>query len=235
MVAGGREGLVGVGGLLTGGGKTFYTCRYGFACGKYLPDCDLVYSHFVAFLHAMVPLKVPCIFTQGTYLLALVTLHHLNLNANPQFIDQVVNYEVVLADGSVVEANATTNPDLFRVLKGGGNNFGIVTRFDMATFEAKDIWDGNMIVPKEQTDAVVDAFVDFTKALTVKPDSHVLAMWTWLPKSTDPFIMLVLTHLDGVENAPSLDKFLAIPGQKTMQVTSLAKKIASFLVPSGKQ
>lgn len=146
-----------------------------------------------------------------------------------------MNYEVVLADGSIVEANATTNPDLFRVLKGGGNNFGIVTRFDMATFEAKNIWDGNLIVDKEQTDAVIGAFVDFTAALKEKPDSHVLAMWTWLPQSTDPFIMLVLTHLDGVENAPSLDKFLTIPGQKTMQVTSLAKKVASFLVPSGKQ
>ena len=37
MVAGGREGLVGVGGLLTGGGKTFYTCRYGFGCGSFNP------------------------------------------------------------------------------------------------------------------------------------------------------------------------------------------------------
>jgi hypothetical protein len=35
MVAGGREGLVGVGGLLTGGGKTYYTCRVGFACGRW--------------------------------------------------------------------------------------------------------------------------------------------------------------------------------------------------------
>ena len=38
MVAGGREGLVGVGGLLTGGGKTFYTCRYGFGCGSCTPS-----------------------------------------------------------------------------------------------------------------------------------------------------------------------------------------------------
>lgn len=158
-----------------------------------------------------------------------------NGHTNYQPADQVVNYEVVLADGSVVEANATTNPDLFRVLKGGGNNFGIVTRFDMATFEAKNIWDGNMIVSKDQTDAVIDAFVDFTAALKEKPDSHVLVMWTWLPQASDPFIMLVLTHLDGVENHQSLEKFTAIPGQKTMQVTSLAKKVASFLVPSGKQ
>lgn len=34
MVAGGREGLVGVGGVLTGGGKSYYTCRAGFACGE---------------------------------------------------------------------------------------------------------------------------------------------------------------------------------------------------------
>lgn len=34
MVAGGREGLVGVGALLLGGGKTFYNCRVGFACDQ---------------------------------------------------------------------------------------------------------------------------------------------------------------------------------------------------------
>lgn len=38
--------------------------------------------------------------------------------------DNVVNYEVVLADASIVNANATSNPDLFWALKGGGNQFG---------------------------------------------------------------------------------------------------------------
>lgn len=37
MIAGGREGKVGIAGLLTGGGKTFYTCRVGFACGNFIP------------------------------------------------------------------------------------------------------------------------------------------------------------------------------------------------------
>ena len=149
--------------------------------------------------------------------------------------DQVVNYEVVLANGGVVQANAETNPDLFRVLKGGGNNFGIVTRFDMATFEARNVWDGMHTVAKSETPAVVDAFVDFTRALAEKPDSHVLVMFTFLPQATEHFIGLVLTHLDGEENHVSLDKFLAIPGKKEMRVTSLAEKVASFLVPSGKQ
>lgn len=42
-------------------------------------------------------------------------------------IDSVVNYEVVLADGKIVNANETSYPDLFRVLKGGANNYGIVS------------------------------------------------------------------------------------------------------------
>lgn len=38
--------------------------------------------------------------------------------------DNVKNFEVVLADGSVVNANAGSNSDLFWALKGGGPNFG---------------------------------------------------------------------------------------------------------------
>lgn len=38
--------------------------------------------------------------------------------------DNVVNFEVVLADASIVNANATSNTDLFWALKGGGNQFG---------------------------------------------------------------------------------------------------------------
>jgi FAD/FMN-containing dehydrogenase len=39
--------------------------------------------------------------------------------------DNVKNFEIVLADGSIVDANATSNSDLFWALKGGGPNFGL--------------------------------------------------------------------------------------------------------------
>ena len=56
--------------------------------------------------------------------------------------DNVLNYEVVLASGRIVNANKTKNPDLWIALRGGGNNFGVVTRFDMRTFPQKPFWCG---------------------------------------------------------------------------------------------
>ena len=38
--------------------------------------------------------------------------------------DNVINYEVVLANASIVNANSSSNPDLYWALKGGGNQFG---------------------------------------------------------------------------------------------------------------
>ncbi|KAK8108091.1 uncharacterized protein PG998_010104 [Apiospora kogelbergensis] len=56
--------------------------------------------------------------------------------------DNVVNFEVVVASGEILNANAQENPDLWISLRGGGNNLGIITRFDFSTFKQESMYAG---------------------------------------------------------------------------------------------
>ncbi|EPS35944.1 hypothetical protein H072_10559 [Dactylellina haptotyla CBS 200.50] len=78
--------------------------------------------------------------------------------------DQVKNFRVVLYNGCVVDANKNTNPDLFRALKGGSSNFGIVVRFDLNTFPCPAVYAGQLYYS--------DVANDFPKLFTAIYNYH---------------------------------------------------------------
>lgn len=83
----------------------------------------------------------------------------------------MVNYEVVLSDGRIVQANADNeHRDLWIALRGGGNNLGIVTRFDFRTFPQGLLWGGNVFYFADSFPAQIQALVTELQ----KPDASEL-------------------------------------------------------------
>jgi FAD/FMN-containing dehydrogenase len=72
-------------------------------------------------------------------------------------IDSVLAADVVTADGQLLRADASTNPDLFWAIRGGGGNFGVVVRFQYRLAELPGIVGGMLFLPA--TAATVERFV----------------------------------------------------------------------------
>ncbi|MDL2334933.1 MAG: FAD-binding oxidoreductase [Chloroflexota bacterium] len=62
-------------------------------------------------------------------------------------IDSLLAAEVVTADGELVTASATHNADLFWALRGGGGNFGVVTRYHLALSPIGEVLHGMLLMP----------------------------------------------------------------------------------------
>ena len=77
-------------------------------------------------------------------------------------IDHVLAAEVVTADGDVLEVDAERHPDLFWALRGGGGNFGVVTRLRYRLHEVREVLGGMLILPADPQ--VLPRFVEFADA-----------------------------------------------------------------------
>jgi FAD/FMN-containing dehydrogenase len=75
--------------------------------------------------------------------------------------DNVVEAEVVTADGGVVTASEKENPDLFWGLRGGGGNFGVATHLSYRLHPVTELLAGIIIHPRSEAPMFLRAFRDF--------------------------------------------------------------------------
>lgn len=83
-------------------------------------------------------------------------------------IDNLLEAEVVLADGRQVKASSKENPDLFWALRGGGGNFGIVVSFLFKLRPAHTIYGGPMLWHLEDSEKMMKWYHEF---ITNAPDN----------------------------------------------------------------
>lgn len=181
VVNGGREGHVGVAGLLLGGGFTYFTGRRGFAC------------------------------------------------------DDIVAFEVALANGLVIVADQGNHADLFKALKGGSNNFGIVTRFSLRTFKCDRIWGGMLFYSMDLISDILVALSSFTENIHNDVDSNILCFITYTPDYKDVVVATGLVQVAAVANAPSYETWLNLsPSMSTCKMTNLSEITTEYTVaPKG--
>ncbi len=140
-------------------------------------------------------------------------------------IDNLLEAEVVTADGRTLRASEEENPDLFWGLRGGGGNFGVVTSFRFRLHEVgPDVLSGLVVYPNEEADRVLRAYREF---VAEAPED--LAVWAVLRKAPPlPFLpeeahgtdVLVLAflyagrdHAEGERLVEPLDGFGTVVGR----------------------
>jgi hypothetical protein len=148
------------------------------------------------------------------------------LNAYPQ---------VVLGDGCIVNANKTSNPDLFKGLKGGGNNLGIVTRFDLYAFAQGDLWGGVVVYPESTTPQQIPAFVSFGNNIAKDEYGSLISSWQYGSETNATSVANFYTYTKPVANAAPFAEHLRIPGKivDTMRITNLTGLLRELREPVG--
>jgi FAD/FMN-containing dehydrogenase len=97
-------------------------------------------------------------------------------------IDDLLAAEVVTADGELLQVDSESHPDLFWAIRGGGGNFGVVTRFKYRLHEVGTIVGGMLFLP-----ATPDVIAGFVAAAEAAPD-ELSAIANVMPAPPMPFV-----------------------------------------------
>jgi FAD/FMN-containing dehydrogenase len=149
--------------------------------------------------------------------------------------DNIVSYEMVLSSGAVVIVSKTSPySDLWRALKGGSSNFGIVTRFDIRTFSQGPFYGGVIASPISTLEGQIKGFVDLLEDFD--PFAAIILSMRW-NKDSDSFgAFCNLEYTKDDSDPVCLRPFTSVQPQhmNTMRISTLAAKLSDFDDEAGK-
>ena len=119
--------------------------------------------------------------------------------------------EVVLSSGEIITADKTHHADLFRALKGGGNNFGIVTRFTLTTVPLDQVWGGILVVPKVNIPRICQMTSEFVPKIAQSPASNLFVVIGYSPDLKDVAASMGILNTRGVVDDPIYDEWRELP------------------------
>ena len=99
-------------------------------------------------------------------------------------IDNLLQVDIVLADGRLVTASPNEHPDLFWALRGGGGNFGVVTSFLFQAHPVDTVYAGPIFWEATHARAIMRAYRDF---LPTAPEELGAFVGLKTVPSMDPF------------------------------------------------
>jgi FAD/FMN-containing dehydrogenase len=149
--------------------------------------------------------------------------HHSNIYGFA--CDNVASFEVVTASGIVLNVTPTQFPDLYWALRGGGSNFGVVTKFTLETVPQGLMWGGTRVHLPSEYPKLVDAFA--TMVESAPSDPKAVQILSFATTAGVPAAQIQLEYLSPVNeaNPPAiLKKYLSIPA---IQASTLNRTLAS--------
>lgn len=137
--------------------------------------------------------------------------------------DSVTNFEVVLANGTLVNANDDENHDLSWALRGGTNNLGIVTRVDLQTFSQGDLWGGQVIRPFETAEEQVVALAAFNDPESYDEYASLITTFAYSGDADLRVAVNGMTYTKPVADPPVFDAFTGMAAlSSTQRITSMS-------------
>ncbi|KAK3938964.1 FAD binding domain-containing protein [Diplogelasinospora grovesii] len=144
--------------------------------------------------------------------------------------NNVVAFELVLANASIVTVSQQSHPDLFIALKGGGNNFGIVTAFTVRAHPQGQVWGGNLFFAATDTTntALLAAARDFTQYYPDPKAAIIVTAEMTAVGTVDSWIMFLF--YDGPTPPPGVfDNFTGAAGVTPLTNTCKTQSYNDFV------